>query len=63
MADAIYDAATSGHWVELGALAQRQARAPFDVRVVCERFVHVLQENLPPSTETRHLPAVVACGR
>ena len=52
LADAIYDASTDGSWTELGALAQQQARASFDIGIVNERFAHLLQANLPPAPAT-----------
>jgi glycosyltransferase involved in cell wall biosynthesis len=52
MADAIWDAVASGRRAALGTLAQRQARASFDIGIVNDRFVHLLQANLPPAPAT-----------
>ena len=53
MANGIYDIVSTGSFSELGASAQLQARASFDVSVVRDRFVQLLQHNLPPATVAR----------
>ena len=53
MANGIYDIVSTGTFSELGASAQLQARASFDVRVVRNQFVQLLQHNLPPATVAR----------
>jgi glycosyltransferase involved in cell wall biosynthesis len=54
MAGGIYDIVSKGSFSELGALAHEQARASFDISVVRERFVQLLQHNLPPVTVVGH---------
>jgi glycosyltransferase involved in cell wall biosynthesis len=58
LADEIYDIVDGGRWEDVRSKAAAQALQSFDLGMVCEQFIQLLADDLPPGTPTRSIAVV-----